>query len=67
MSWYTKIVNMIALSQITDAQLTKLKDTGLDTMLSEGRFTEITIGGVVKTPAEQVEMLKTAITAILAV
>lgn len=67
MSKYTQMLMVINLPQITDAELIKLKDTGLDTMLSNNEFEETTIDGVVKTPAEQVAMLKTSITAILAV
>ena len=67
MSKYTQILTVINLPQITNTELIKLRDTGLDTMLSNNEFEEIKINGVTKTPAEQVAMLKTAITAILAV
>ena len=67
MSQYTRIIGMINLERITDAQLIKLRDVSLDIMLSDGEFEEITIDGEVKTPEQQVEMLKDAITAILVV
>lgn len=67
MSKYTQMVAVINLKQITNAELTTLKDTGLDTMLANNEFEEIEIDGVVKTPEQQVEMLKNAITALLMV
>jgi len=67
MSWYTKIVNMIELEDISTAELIKLRDSGLDLLNSTGKFKTCVIDGETKTADEQVEMLKTAITAILAV
>lgn len=67
MSKYTQMVAVINLKQITNAELTTLKNTGLDTMLANNEFEEIEIDGVVKTPEQQVEMLKDAITALLTV